>query len=46
MAKHLSTRHVATIVEILDCWPTGTKLTWEALIKEKPLPEIDRQRSE
>ena len=33
MAKHLSTPQVDTIVEILDGWHTGTKLTWDALIK-------------
>ena len=33
MAKHLSARQVEEIVGILDGWPTGTKLTWDALIK-------------
>lgn len=33
MGKHLSTPQVDTIVEMLDGWPTGTKLTWDALIK-------------
>lgn len=33
MEKHLSTQQVDTIAEMLDGWSTGTKLTWEALIK-------------
>ena len=33
MGKHLSKPLVDTIVEMLDGWPTGTKLTWDALIK-------------
>ena len=33
MGKYLSTPQVDTIVEILDGWHTGTKLTWDALIK-------------
>ena len=33
MGKHLSTPQVDTIVEMLDGWPIGTKLTWDALIK-------------
>ena len=33
MGRHLSRQHVETIVGILDGWPTGTKLTWNALGK-------------
>ena len=33
MASHLSTEQIDQIVSLLDGWPTGTKLTWEALLR-------------
>ena len=33
MAKHLSKRQVEAIVDILNGWPAGTRLTWSTLIK-------------
>jgi tRNA uridine 5-carbamoylmethylation protein Kti12 len=33
MAKHLTDKDIADICEILDDWPTDTKLTWDRLIE-------------
>ena len=33
MAKHLTDKDIADICEILDDWPTDTRLTWESLVE-------------
>ena len=33
MASHLSPQQIDEIVDLLDGWPSGTKLTWEALLR-------------
>ena len=33
MASHLSTPQIDEIVRLLDGWPSGTKLTWDALLR-------------
>ena len=33
MAAHLSNRQVEAILDLIDSWPAGTKLTWDALLR-------------
>ncbi|MCQ1060067.1 hypothetical protein LRP52_34235 [Photobacterium sp. ZSDE20] len=33
MAKHLNDKDINNVVELLDDWPTDTKLTWDKLVE-------------
>lgn len=33
MAKHLTDKDISDVVELLDDWPTDTKLTWDRLVE-------------
>jgi tryptophan 2,3-dioxygenase len=33
MAKHLTDKDIADVIDVLDDWPTDSKLTWDRLVE-------------